>query len=162
MITLPGKKVQHTLHVAGRKVINPQAWLHIGIFRAQARRASSRAGRVHMLEQSADVLGNQISSQGPGCIDVSEGDHQIWHIREHQAFIGPGIGKFYRLPVDTELHATQHFQIEPGGGDNDIGLQLPAGLQSHTLLGEGVNMIRHHFHLTGPDRLEQVTVRYQT
>ena len=62
------------------------------------------------------------------------------------------------LPSIGEVDVAQHIQIEAGGGDDDVGLELLAGLQANAVLGEALDLVGDHRGLAGTDALEQVAV----
>jgi hypothetical protein len=43
-----------------------------------------------------------------------------------------------RLAVDGECDVAQDAEVESGGGDDDVGFQIPAGSQSNAGRGEGL------------------------
>jgi hypothetical protein len=68
------------------------------------------------------------------------------------------VGDVDRRAVDRQLDAAEEQQVQPGGGHDDVGLELTARRQPDARLGERVDLVGDD--LGGPrgDRLEQVAV----
>ena len=118
-----------------------------------------RAGLLHVVEQPADEVGDQVDAQRPAGAEIAEHPDHVGHAGEHHAAIGDGVGEVERLAVDREVDVAQHAEVEAGRGDDDVGLELLAGLQQDALLGEAVDLVGDDGGLAGLDALEQVAVR---
>ena len=113
---------------------------------------------LHMAEQAAHEVGDQVGTERPACPEVSEHPHHVRHAGEHHAAVGDRIGEVERFAVDGEVDVAQHVEIEAGGGDDDVGLEVLAGLQADSGFGEPFDLVGDHRGATGTDALEQVAV----
>ena len=147
-------------HVARIEVLRIDPWQqrHVVVFGAELRRHFPGAGFLHVREQPADEIGDQIDAQCPARPEIAEHPDEVGHAGEHHAAIGHGIGEIQRLAVDGEIDVAIGREVEAGRGDDDVGLQLLAGLQQDTLLGEAVDLVGDDGGFAGLDALEQVTV----
>ena len=66
-----------------------------------------------------------------------------------------------RRAVHGELHAAEHQQVQAGGGDDHVGLQLGARRELEPLLGERLDAVGHDRRAARADRLEQVAVGHE-
>ena len=101
-----------------------------------ARRALAVAVLVHVVEQPADVLAGQVALERPRGVRVAEREGQVRHAAEHHALVGHRLGELDVAAVDGELHAAERQQVEAGGGDDQVGLELGAGRELEARLGE--------------------------
>ena len=63
--------------------------------------------------------------------------------------------------VDRELHAAERQQVQAGGGDDEVGLELVARPQPQPLLGERLDLVGDDRRSALRQRLEQVAVGHQ-
>ena len=126
-VALLREQVHHPLHVARREVLDPGTLGHVGVGGAQARRALHGAGLVHVVEQAAHVLADQVGAQRPRRVDVPERRRQVRHVGVGEPLVGPRLREVDRLTVDHEVHLAERHQLQAGGGDDDVGLEFVAG-----------------------------------
>ena len=155
------QQVHAAHHVAGVEIfrIDPRQQRHVVVFRPQRGRHLGGADRLHVLEQPAHEVGDQIDPQRPARPEISEHPDEIGHAGEHHAAIGHGVGEIQRLAVDLEFDVAIRVQIEAGRRNNDVGLQHLAGLQQNAGLGKAVDLVGHDRGLAGLDPLKQIAVR---
>ena len=113
-----------------------------------------------MIEQPAHVLRGQIRLERPWGVDVAEHVTEVRYILEQHALVGHATAGLLRLAIDAQLHAAEHLQLQTGGGDDDVGLQLAAGLQLDARLGEVIDMIGDDGGIAFADRREQIAIRH--
>ena len=89
-------------------------------------------------------IADQIHTHGPAGAQITKHEGHIGHTGIHQAAVGIGAAKIYRLPVYIKRDVTHHTQVEAGGGNDDIGLQQFTGGGEYTLVGKTVDMISDH------------------
>ena len=58
---------------------------------------------------------------------------------EHRALVDDAFGQLDRLAVDVELDAAEREQVEAGGGDDDVGVELLA--RSASRMPRSVNVV---------------------
>ena len=149
-------------HIAGREVVNHGFGRHAAILSAQTRRALRGTEFTHALDQPTHILRHQLGAQGPGRIDVADGVDEIRHVGKHHALVRIGLGKHHRLAIDAITRAAQHFQIETGGGDDDVGRKHRAGFQLDAGGREARDLIGDDLGLARAQRLEQISIGHQT
>jgi len=78
---------------------------------------------VHVLEQSADVLGDQVALQRPRGVGVSDREREFGTPRASFP-CSPRVRHVELLAVHADLHAAEEQQVQPGGRDHDVGVEL--------------------------------------
>ena len=114
-----------------------------------------------MIDQAADIFADQIGPQRPGGIGVAEDGCEIGHVTEHDALVGQRTGHIDRSVVDDDLEPCDELQVQAGGADHQIGIELLARFQPDSGFIEGIDMLGDHRGLARADRLEQVAVGHQ-
>jgi len=74
----------------------------------------SGAGCLHVREQVADEVGDQIDPQRPAGAEIAEHPDEVRNAREHHAAIGHGIGEIEWLAVDSEFDVAIGREVEAG------------------------------------------------
>ena len=151
-------------NVAGSEIVRVDVGLavHALIRGAQARRALAHAQCVHVLEQTADIVGDHVGAQGPGRADVAECPGEVGQVGNHDAAIGEGIRQVDVAAVHVEVDVAEARQLNAGGDDDDVGLQDVAGRQLDAVRHEALDGVGDHRRLARADRREKVAVRQQT
>src|SRR5204863_469456 len=106
----------------------------------QGRRHAADLPFLHVVQQPAHEIRDEIRAQGPARAEIAEYPSHIRHTGEHHAAIGDGIGEDERLTVDREGDVAERAEVKPGGGDNDVGLEALAALQLNAALGEALDV----------------------
>ena len=123
---LLGELVDRAQHVAGGEVderlLGDRRVVVVG-------RALAVAVLVHVVEQAADVVAGEVALQRPRGVGVAERDRQVGHAAEHHALVAHRLGDLDLAAVDGDLHAAERQQVQAGGGDDQVGLELGAGLE---------------------------------
>ena len=78
---------------------------------------------LHVVEQPADEVGDEVGPQRPARAEVAEHPGHVGHAGEHHAAVGDGVGEVERLAVDGEVDVAEHAEVEAGGGDDDVGVE---------------------------------------
>ena len=141
--------------------IDPGQQRHVLVLGSERHRHLLRLLVLHVGEQAAHEVGDQVRAERPARPEIAEHPHHVGHAGEHHAAIGDRVGEIERLAVDGEIDVAQHVEIEAGGGDDDVGLELLAGLQANAGLGEALDLVGDHRGLAGPDALEEIAVRHE-
>ena len=114
-----------------------------------------------MLDEAADVACGDVGLQRPRGVGVADDPGQVRNVLQQRALVGHELAEAARLAVDTHLDAAEDLELQAGGGDDDIGLQLLAGFEPDATLGESVDLVGDDRGLAGADGLEQVAVRHR-
>ena len=125
------------------------------------RHARVVAAGVHIPEQPAGELADQVCLECPGRVGVADGEREVRHAAQHHALVGHGLGQPDRPAVHGEFGAAQREQLQPGRGHHDVGPQLGAGFEYHGPFGESLDPVGDHRGPPVPDDLEQVAVGHQ-
>ena len=94
------------------------------------RRALPVTARVHVVEQAADVLAGEIALERPRRVRVAERQSPGSAPRRASCPCSSWSWRDRPAAVDDELDAAQRQELEAGGGDDHVGLELRAGLQA--------------------------------
>ena len=97
-----------------------------------------------MAQKAQHILPGQVAFEGPGGIGVTKHIGEIGYAIEHHAFVAEALGHLKGHAIDGNLHTAKTQQIEPGGSDDDIGLQEITALQAYALGFNHFNRIGHH------------------
>ena len=118
----------------------------------------SRLPRFHVGEQTADEIRHQIGAQRPGRAEIAEDPDHVGNAREHQAAIGDAGSEIQRFAINLKRDVAEHAEVKPGGGDDDIRIQMRAGLQGDARLIEGFDMIGDHARRARRNGAEQIAI----
>src|SRR3546814_942 len=88
------------------------------------RGALAHARVTKVVEQPGHVPAGQVATQRPGRICVPDGKGQVRHALEHHALVGETVLQVDRFAVHGQLDAAEEQQLESGGRDDDVCLQL--------------------------------------
>src|SRR5690606_12360619 len=111
-----------------------------------------------VLEQATDEIRDEIGAQRPARAEVAEDPGHVGHAGEQGAAPRYGVLEGERLAVDLERDVPQHIEVEPGRGDDDIGLETIARREPDAAGIERLDMVGHDGGGAGGDRPEQVAV----
>ena len=115
-----------------------------------------------MVNQAAQVLTGDIHFQGPGNIGVTKDHPRIWHAFNHQTLVDNLVFQNDVLAVYLRLDSTEHLNIQAGGRNDDVSIQVLTRLQLNTGLGETLNMIGRNRRPARFHCFEQVAIFYHT
>ncbi|MCG0062327.1 hypothetical protein L0F81_03315 [Streptomyces tricolor] len=113
---------------------------------------------VHVVEQAAEMLADQIDLERPREVGVAEREDEVRHAGEHHRLVRHGVRGFRLAAVDAQPDSAEGRHGEPGRGDGDVGGQFLAGLQQDAGLGEPVDVVGDDRGPPGRGRLEQIAV----
>ena len=112
-----------------------------------------------MAQQPRDIAGDEIGTQRPTGIDITETDGKIGQSREHHALVRHRIGNTARRAIDADRHAAERFEPEPGGRDDDIGFEQRARGEADAVRFETLDRVGDDIGLAGLDGAEQIGIR---
>ena len=164
LVAALGQQVHAAHQIAGIEVlrVDPGQQRHVLVLGPQGHGDLAwRPSRFMWLSSRQTKSATRSDAQRPAGAEIAEHPDHVGHAGEHHAAIGDGLGEIQRLAVDDEVDVAQDVQVEAGGGDDDVGLELLAGLQQDARFGEAVDLVGDHRGLAGRDALEQVAVRHE-
>ena len=129
---------ERALDVA-RGEIHPRLLGQGGI--AVARRALAVAAAVHVIDQPADILADQVGLERPRGVGVAEHRGEVGHVRVHHALVDEGLGRIDGAAVDGKLRLAERHQHQPGRRHDQVGRKLGAGFELQAGLGEGFDVV---------------------
>ncbi len=146
--------------VAGIEVvgIHPGEEFHVLVLRAEGDIHALCALCVHVVEQAADEVGEEVGAEGPAGAEIAKDPEHVRDAREHHAAIGDGIGEVQGLAVDFELDVAHNAEVEAGGGDDDVGLKFFPRLEQNAARREAVDFVGDHRGFARGDALEDVAI----
>jgi hypothetical protein len=151
----------HAAHdIAGIEVlwVDPRQPRHVLVLGAQRRHHPSRAFFVHVRDEPADEVGDEVGAQRPARPEIAEDPGHIGDTGEHGAAIGHGVAEDELPVVDRKRDVAEHAQMKPGRGDDDIGGEGVAGPEKDAGRVEALDLIGDDRRLAGMDRLQQIAV----
>ena len=116
---------------------------------------------LHVIEQPAHEVGDEIDAERPACAEIAEHPDQVGHAGEHHAAIGDGIAEHQRLPVDDDIDIAEHAEMKAGRRDDDVGGERLAGFEQDAGPGEAVDLVGHHGRLARLDAVKQIAIRHE-
>lgn len=121
--------LEGALDVVGGKSIMDGFTSHVLVLRAQVGGALAGPDGLHVVEEAAGVVGDEVGAECPGGVGVTEGGDEIWYAGVHHAFVEKGLGEINGLTIYRNFYAAQNNEVETGGSDDDVGFQFLAGLE---------------------------------
>ena len=113
---------------------------------------------VHVVEQTAGVFGDEVGLQRPGGVGVPDREGEVRDVAEHHPAVDQDLALVRLLAVDLELHPAEEEQVQPGRGDDHVGLQLLARLELDPARGEVVDAVGDDLGAAVVERFEEVAV----
>jgi len=152
--------VAAAVDVAGVEVdrVEPGAEGHVGVFGAEGGSDDLGAFCVHVGEEAADEVGDEVGAERPGRTDVAEDPGEVGDAGEHHAAVGDGVAEGEGLAVDGDGDVAQDAEVEAGGGDDDVGLEDLAGLEFDALGEEAGDVAGFDGGVAGFDLGEEIGV----
>jgi hypothetical protein len=116
------QQVHVTCQIARVEVfwVDPRQQVHVLVLGPQLRGHPARPVALHVIDQAADEIGDQVRAQGPARPEIAEDPDHAGHAGKHHAAIGDRVGEVERLTVDLKGNVAKHAQIEPGSCDDDV------------------------------------------
>ncbi len=152
---LPGEVVDRALDVAGGEV-EQRAPLELRVVVAWD--GDRVAAGVHVGEEAAEVLGDDVDLERPRGVDVADGEGEVGHVREHESLVGKRLRQPDLPAVNHQLDAAEGLQVEARCGHDHVGLESRARRELEPVLGERLDGVSDDRRASGADRLEQVGV----
>ena len=134
----------HAAHdVAGVEIlgVDPRQERHVLVLGTQRRHHASRVYFVHVLDEPADEVGDEIGAQRPARPEIAEDPGHVGDAGEHHAAMGHRAGKDERPLVDRKGDVAEHAQPESGRCDDDVGGERLPGPREDAGLVEGLDLI---------------------
>ena len=75
---------------------------------------------VHVIQESANVLRDEVTLQRPRRICITDSESKVGHVAEHHAFVDERLRHHNGCAVDDELHSAEQFQHEARGRHDDV------------------------------------------
>ena len=104
LVATLGQKMYVAHQITGIEIlrIDPRLQRHVAFLRPQRGHHLARALRLHVAEEAADEVGDEIGAQRPAGTEIAEHPGHVRNPGEHHAAIGDGVGEIQRLAVDLE------------------------------------------------------------
>ena len=77
-----------------------------------------------MVEQSA-IYVHCVTFERPRRIRIANGQSQVRHVAEHDAFVRQRLRELDGLPIDPYIEAAKELQIKTRGRHDEVGFKLP-------------------------------------
>src|ERR1700741_669120 len=74
-----------------------------------ARGADGKAVMVHVIQESANILGDEVTLQSPRCICIADCEGEIGDVAEHHAFVDQRLRHLYWCPVYYQLRCRRRW-----------------------------------------------------
>src|SRR5262249_34144270 len=101
-------------------LVNPGQDLHIFIFRTKSDLNPLRAALLHVVQEPANEIGDEVRPKRPAGAEISEHPGHVRYAGEHHAAISDGVGEDERFPIDDETDIAKGAHVESSGSDNNI------------------------------------------
>ena len=153
-----GQCVRVAQHVAGLQIPQrrlgdrPATEMRIGV---------GVAVGVHVLQQSGRRAGGHVRAQRPGGVGVADAPDQVGHVLEHVCLVGEPVLWLDLGAVHGDPHAAECLQLQAGGGHDDVGVEVPAGLEHDAGCVDVVDMVGDHLEGALADLFEHIAVGHQ-
>ena len=72
----------------------------------------------------ATCSGGHVGAQRPGGVGVADAPGQVGHVFEHVRLVDESVLWLDLGAVETDLHAAEGLQLQTGGGDDDVGVEV--------------------------------------
>src|SRR3546814_15527928 len=83
-----------------------------------------------MIEDTADIFGDDIGAQRPARVQIAEHHREVRHVREHARLVIEMLAPIDGIAVDAYRNLAGDRELEAGRGDDDVGVEMLAGLRS--------------------------------
>jgi hypothetical protein len=145
-VTLLEHEVHRAHDVARVEVlrVGPRPQRHVRVLGTQGGDDHGGALLLHVRQQPAHELADQVGPQRPAVAEVAEHVGHVRHAADHDAAPGHAFGEVDRLAVDGERDPTEEAEVEAGGGDDDVRLELLPGGEPDPGLGERLDGVGDH------------------
>ena len=114
-----------------------------------------------MIQKTANEGRSQICAQCPRSVGVAYAESEVGNVAQHRPFVNEAVARIDRRAIDRELYGAQSQHLQTSGGDDDVGIELLAGLQADAMLGKGIDLVGNDRGASCADGLEQVGVGNQ-
>src|SRR3546814_11057919 len=81
---------------------------------------------LHMVEDAADIFGDDIGAQRPTRVEIAEHHREIRHVREHARLVIIMLATIDEVAVDAHRNLAGARQLEAGCGDDEVGVDVLA------------------------------------
>ncbi len=115
----------------------------------------------HARNQPAHKQRNKVRAKCPRSIGVANTKSKIWNVAEQAAFIDKGVTRIHRQAVHVEARRAKNKQLQARRGNNDIRIELLAGLQADSMFREGFDLIGNDGRFSFANCLKKIRVRHK-
>ena len=129
--------------------------------RAQLRHHTANPVCVHVQQQLADKIAQQVGAQRPAGAEIAKHPHQIGQTSEHGAAPCDAVTKVQRLAIDLKVDVAKYVEVKTRGGDDHIRRHDVAVAQANAFRHEAVNLAGHHTGLAGAHGFEKVAIGHE-
>src|SRR5581483_3049886 len=116
--TLARHYVEGALCIAGGEPY--QHWLFCDPLLPEARGTLGVAVLIHVVQDPAHTLRDELALQRPGGVDVAKDKGKIRNITVHHASIDEHLREIHGTIIDDELHAAHELHGQTGGCHDDV------------------------------------------
>ena len=112
----------------------------------------------HVRQQLCRCTRGDVGAQRPRRIRVAHAPEQVGHVFEHVRLVDETLGGIDLFAVHADRGPAQRLQLQARGGDDDVGVEMPAGLERDTGGVEMVDVVGDHVGAAGADGVVEVGV----
>lgn len=114
-----------------------------------------------MCASSFAVARAHVGAQRPGRVRVTHTPEQVGHVFEHVRLVDKAIPRVDLDAVEADRGPAKRLQLQAGGGDDNVRIEVPTGFECNTGGVEVVDMVGDHLGAAAGDGVVQVGVRDQ-
>ncbi len=150
-----GQRVQRPLHIVG---LNVPGRLFVHRLAAAVWVGVRVTVSGHVRQQFCRGPGGDVGAQRPGCLRVAHTPEQVGHVVEHVRLVDEAVAGIDLDAVQADRGAAERLQLQAGGGDDDVGIEVLTGFECDTGGVEMVDVVGDHVGAAVGDRGVQVGV----
>lgn len=116
---------------------------------------------VHVLDDAREEARGHVGAERPRGVPVADNLAHVGHVGQHGEAPHVLFGDIDGLAVDGEVNAAQEAQVQPRGGDDDVGVKLLAGVEEDAIADDALDGVGDNAGTPAVETLEEVAVRAQ-
>lgn len=155
LVSLSWKSLDGTLNVASVEV---EDGLRSGFGIASNRSKLTIAFVFHVLEDTDEVFDDELDSEGPGGVGVSNSECHVGNISAHHSLVNKSLRNVDNIAIYGHRDATKHLDVQTSGCYDDVSVQLASTLEGNATFVEFVNMVGHNRGSARTQALEEVRI----
>ncbi len=117
--------------------------------------------RIHVGEQLGDPPGGHVGPQRPRRVGIAHTPCQVGHVLQQVRLVDEPILWLDLVAVEADGGAAECLQLQTGGGDDDVGVEVLSGLQRDARRVDMIDVAGDDLSAAVADRGEQVGVGVQ-